>query len=206
MKANKNKRKFNISEIKKNILKLDTSYTHERKIQFLLDIRGYLIINKVRGNYIEFGSFLSEMQVAAFHILSKTNSISNFFGIDIFKKFQGFNCSYEKVQKDLKKISTKLKIIKLDLSKKKNLTKLERSINISVIDCNEKRSLINSLEYSIKNIVSGGIIYIDDYFVLDQDNLMLKSSLKKFLNKYNKKSEFFKTYPPFGLAIIILDK
>ena len=206
MKANKNKRKFNISEIKKNILKLDTSYTHERKIQFLLDIRGYLIINKVRGNYIEFGSFISEMQVAAFHILSKTNSISNFFGIDIFKKFHGFNSSYEKVQNDLKKISKKLKIIKLDLSKKKNLIKLDRFINISVIDCNEKRSLINSLEYSIKNMVSGGIIYIDDYFVLDQDNLMLKSSLKKFLKKYKKKSEFFKTYPPFGLAIIILDK
>ena len=69
MTVNKNKKNFKILEIKKNILKQDTSYTQERKIQFLLDIRGYLIINKIKGNYIEFGSFLSEMQLGSFYIL-----------------------------------------------------------------------------------------------------------------------------------------
>ena len=37
MTVNKNKKNFKILEIKKNILKQDTSYTHERKIQFLLE-------------------------------------------------------------------------------------------------------------------------------------------------------------------------
>ena len=204
--ANKNKKKFNIFEIKKNISKFDTSYTHERKIKFLLDIRGYLLINKIRGNYIEFGSFLSEMQVSAFVILERTKCMFNFFGVDIFKKFQGFNSSYENVKNELKKISPKLKIIKLDLSQKKNMKKIDYPINVSVIDCNEKKSLVNSLEHSIRNMTNGGIIYIDDYFVLDRNNILLKSHIKKFLIKYKKKYEFFKTYPPFGLAIIILNK
>lgn len=206
MTENKSKSNFKILEIKQNISKQDTTYTHERKIQFLLDIRGYLIINKVKGNYVEFGSFLSEMQVASFYILKNTNSINHFLGIDIFKKFEGFNSSYVQVKKELRKISNKLKIIKLDLSKKNNLKKISYPINISVIDCNEKKSLINSLEYSIKNIVNGGIIYIDDYFVLEKNNLILKHSLKKFLKIHKKKSEFFKTYPPFGIAFIVLKK
>ena len=204
MRVNKNKKNFKILEIKKNILKQDTSYTHERKIQFLLDIRGYLIINKIKGNYIEFGSFLSEMQLASFYILRNITSMSEFIGIDFFKKFQGFDSNYEKVKKRLNKISNRLKVIKLDLSKKKNFKKINFPVSVAAVDCNEKKSLINSLEYSIKNIVNGGVIYIDDYFVLEKNNLMLKSNLKKFLKKYKKKSEFFKTYPPFGIAIIVL--
>lgn len=205
MTANKSKKNFNISEIKKNIDKQDTKYTHERKIQFLLDIRGYLLINHVRGNYLEFGSFLSEMQVASYLILKKINLVDNYIGIDIFRQFQGFDSNYKKVKKKIDKISKKLKIIKIDLSKKENLKKINFPINISVIDCNDKISLINSLDHSIKNTVNGGVIYIDDYFLLDGSNLILKSNMKKFLKKHKKKLEFFKTYPPFGIAFIILD-
>ncbi len=205
MTSNKSKKNFKISEIKKNIAKQDIKYTHERKIQFLLDIRGYLLINNIKGNYLEFGSFLSEMQVACFLILKKINLVNNYIGIDIFKKFQGFDSSYKKVKKKIEKISKKLKIINIDLSKKDNLKKINVPINISVIDCNQKISLINSLDHSIKNIVNGGVIYIDDYFLIDGSNLILKSCMEKFLKKHKKKSEFFKTYPPFGTAFIILD-
>ena len=163
-----NKKKINLRKIKKNISKLDVSYSHERKLRFLLDIRGYILVNKIKGNYIEFGSFLSEMQIASFLILNKTNSIINFFGVDLFKKFNNFNSNYSDVKKTLEKISKKLKILKLDLSLKKSFKKINIPINISVIDCNEKVSLINSLEHSIKNIVNGGIIYIDDYFILEK--------------------------------------
>ena len=200
-----NKKKINLRKIKKNISKLDVSYSHERKLRFLLDIRGYILVNKIKGNYIEFGSFLSEMQIASFLILNKTNSIINFFGVDLFKKFNNFNSNYSDVKKTLEKISKKLKILKLDLSLKKSFKQINIPINISVIDCNEKVSLINSLEHSIKNIVNGGIIYIDDYFILEKKNLLLKPFMNKFLKKYKKKGEFFKTYPPFGIAVIILN-
>lgn len=204
--SNNKKKKINLQKIKKNISNLDVSYSHERKLRLLLDIRGYILVNKIRGNYIEFGSFLSEMQIASFLILNKTNFIINFFGIDLFKKFNNFNSNYSGVKKTLEKISKKLKILKLDLSIKKNFKKINIPINISVIDCNEKVSLINSLEHSIKNIVNGGIIYIDDYFILEKKNLLLKPFINKFLKKYKKKAEFFKTYPPFGIAVIILNK
>ena len=108
-----NKKKINLKKIKKNISKLDVSYSHERKLRFLLDIRGYFIVNKIKGNYIEFGSFLSEMQIASFLILNKTNSIINFFGVDLFKKFNNFNSNYSDLKKIFEKISKKLKIIKL---------------------------------------------------------------------------------------------
>ena len=201
-----NKKKIKLQKIKKNISKLDVSYSHERKLRFLLDIRGYILVNKIKGNYIEFGSFLSEMQIASFLILNKINFIINFFGVDLFKKFNNFNSNYSDVKKTLEKISKKLKILKLDLSLKKSFKKINIPINISVIDCNEKVSLINSLEHSIKNIVNGGIIYIDDYFILEKKNLLLKPYMNKFLKKYKKKGEFFKTYPPFGIAVIILNK
>jgi hypothetical protein len=208
---NSKKPKFKISEIKKNIQELDSTYTHERKVQFLLDIRGYLIINKIKGNYVEYGSFLSEMQVASFYVLENTNNITNYIGIDFFKKFlshqiNNFYVDYEKTKKKLKKISTKLKIIKLDLANQKNLKKIDYQISVAVIDCNEKKSLINSLKNSIKNMVNGGIIYIDDFFIVDKNNLLLKPTLEKSLNRYKKKLEFFKSYPPFGKAYIILNK
>ena len=137
-------------------------------MRFLLDVRGYILINKIKGNYIEFGSFLSEMQIASFLILDKTKCVINFFGVDLFKKFNGFNSNFNNVKKNLERISKKLKILKLDLSIKKNFKKINIPINISVIDCNEKDSLVNSLEHSIKNIVNGGMIYIDDYFILEK--------------------------------------
>ena len=115
------------------------------------------------------------MQIASFLILNKTNSIINFFGVDLFKKFNNFNSNYSDVKKTLEKISKKLKILKLDLSLKKSFKKINIPINISVIDCNEKVSLINSLEHSIKNIVNGGIIYIDDYFILEKKKSITKA-------------------------------
>ena len=204
--SNNKKKKIILKKIKKNILRLDVKYSHERKLRFLLDVRGYILINKIKGNYIEFGSFLSEMQIASFLILDKTKCVINFFGVDLFKKFNGFNSNFNNVKKNLERISKKLKILKLDLSIKKNFKKINIPINISVIDCNEKDSLVNSLEHSIKNIVNGGMIYIDDYFILEKKNLFLKPSINKFLKKYKKKLEFFKTYPPFGIAVIILNR
>ena len=75
------KTKLNLRELKESINKLDHIHTHERKIKFLLDIRGYLKINKLAGEYVEFGSFLSEMQTAAFLIFKKKCKINSFIGI-----------------------------------------------------------------------------------------------------------------------------
>src|SRR6056297_2316531 len=44
--------------------RLDQTHPLQRKIQFLLDVRGYLKVNALSGSYVEFGSFRSEMQYA----------------------------------------------------------------------------------------------------------------------------------------------
>ena len=77
--SNNKKKKIILQKIKKNILRLDVKYSHERKLRFLLDVRGYILINKIKGNYIEFGSFLSEMQIASFLILDKTKCVDATF-------------------------------------------------------------------------------------------------------------------------------
>ncbi len=206
---NSKKKNFKIKELKKIINKLDANHTHQRKIQFLLDIRGYIKVNNLKGTYVEFGSYLSEMQIAAYMILHKLNSIKLFFGIDIFKQKSNFIANYKKVESKIKKISKNLKIYKLDLEKNNELNKKKKmfgSILVSVIDCNEKKALKNSLDFAIKNTVNGGIIYIDDYFIIKNKKLILKKELAINLKKYKKQIETFKTYPPFGLAFIILNK
>ncbi len=206
---NSEKKDFKTKELKKLINKLDVNHTHQRKIEFLLDIRGYIKVNNLRGTYVEFGSYLSEMQVGAYMILDKLKLIKSFIGIDIFKLKSNFVANYNKVQSKIKKISKNLKIYKLDLEKNSELNKKKKvlgSILVSVIDCNGEKALKNSLGFAVKNAINGGIIYIDDYFILKNQNLILKKELILALKKYKKKIETFKTYPPFGLAFIILNK
>ncbi len=52
-------------DIRKNFLRTD------RKLEFLLDIRGYFIVNKIRGSYVEFGCYSGEMLYAALKILGQ---------------------------------------------------------------------------------------------------------------------------------------
>ena len=55
----------------------DQQHYLERKIKFLLDVRGYLKLNKIRGNYIEFGCYMAEMQYAAYNIFKNLDLIDN---------------------------------------------------------------------------------------------------------------------------------
>lgn len=206
---NKLKNKFDIKVLKKNIKRLDHKHTHDRKIKFLLDIRGYLKINKLIGNYVEFGSFLSEMQVASFFILEKNCKIDSFIGLDKFENNKNsFNSNIVEIKKNLSLISNKLKVKKIDLEKNDQITNFlnKKNIVVSVIDCNLFRPLINSLENSIKYIVNGGVIYIDDYFLIKNNKLILLKQIKKLSKLYNVIFEDFQTYPPFAKAFIIFKK
>ena len=40
----------------------DQIHPLQRKVKFLLDIRGYIKVNDLKGDYVEFGSYQSEMQ------------------------------------------------------------------------------------------------------------------------------------------------
>ena len=65
--------------------RLDQMHPLERKIKFLLDTRGYIKVNNIKGSYLEFGSYKSEMQYCAYKILEKTDCISSYVGLDTFQ-------------------------------------------------------------------------------------------------------------------------
>ena len=171
------------SELSSFCKKLDQQHPLERKIKFLLDVRGYIKVNKIQGSYVEFGSFRSEMQYCAYDILEKTNCILNYVGLDTFSgepemneseidtmrwvSAGSFESSHNLAQKFIKKnIGKKAKLIKGDFRKAEIIKKCDAylPINVAVIDCNLTSSIKTSLEYSLKKMVSGGIIFIDDYF------------------------------------------
>src|SRR4051812_29657083 len=64
---------------------LDQRHRLQRKIQFFLDIRGYFVINKIKGNYVEFGVYRGEMMYGAFSVLGKTGALKNYIGLDTFE-------------------------------------------------------------------------------------------------------------------------
>ena len=70
--------------IAETIDRIDQKHPIERKIKFFLDIRGYLKLNAMSGNYIEFGAFRSWTQFAAYKVLDDTGMINKYFGCDIF--------------------------------------------------------------------------------------------------------------------------
>jgi len=60
--------------------KIAEGHRLHRKIRFLLDIRGLLVLNKIEGDYVEFGVYRGEMMYAAAKILSP--HIHKYIGLD----------------------------------------------------------------------------------------------------------------------------
>ena len=75
-----------IREIDKN----KNSLRIDRKLDFLLDIRGYFIVNKIKGDYVEFGCYSGEMLFAALKVLVSKGLCGKFIGLDTFEGEPGF--------------------------------------------------------------------------------------------------------------------
>ena len=63
---------------------LDHRHRQQRKIQFLLDVRGYFVNNQIKGAYVEFGLYRGEMMFAAHHVLDGTGCFTQYVGLDSF--------------------------------------------------------------------------------------------------------------------------
>ena len=72
------------SAIAEMTARLDQRHSIERKMRFFLDIRGFLKLNAIKGNYLEFGSFRSWTQYAAFKVLEETKMMNAYVGLDAF--------------------------------------------------------------------------------------------------------------------------
>jgi hypothetical protein len=214
------------SEIISSIKRLDVKSSIDRKIKFLLDVRGYYKVNQIKGSYVEFGSFDSKMHYAAYSILDKTNCFNNFIGLDTFEgepKFEDididnsfesegdFNCNFQEVSDFVSShFGSKGCLIKGDFREKNTINKIESklkssNINLSVIDCNLLSSFRSALEITLDKICSGGIIYLDDIFTnLSNGNPVIHDEFFKMV-KYKKcKAIEHGFYAPFAKSYIIV--
>ncbi len=207
---------------RKNLLRID------RKIDFLLDIRGYFIVNKITGNYVEFGCYQGEMLFAALQVLGPKKLCDSFIGIDtfegepVFTKNDTLHNSYN-LKGDYRSIfeaanelfqhePRNVMLIKGDFRKKAVLSKLAKSlgggdINISVVDCNISSSIKSALEFSFHRIKDGGFLFIDDFYTnVATGEMHVKSMLYKVAAKSGKELHHYKSYPPFAEAFIVTSK
>ena len=214
------------SSIKYLCNKYEQKHYLERKIKFLLDIRGYLKVNNICGNYVEFGSYKSEMQFAAYNIFKKSGVIENYIGLDTFHgepelteydkihfpdlKENEFESSWEEVNEFVtNNIGAKGILIRGDFRNDEIIKKLDcyDVFNVVVVDCNLLSSIQSALEYILPKMREGGVIFMDDYYIncsngtLETNNVLL-DSLKK-AGKIATKHSF---YPPFANSYIISTK
>tara|TARA_R110002073_G_scaffold18470_6_gene68325 strand:- start:1020 stop:1748 length:729 start_codon:yes stop_codon:yes gene_type:complete len=214
-----------VHDIKELVLELDQKHFLERKVKFLLDIRGYLKLNDIKGNYVEFGSYKSEMQYAAYEILNSTHTIEKYIGLDTFKgeptlrlkdrahaphlEKEQFSASYQETEEFVKKyLGDSGFLIKGDFRHKKVVSKLDSfdDFSVVVIDCNLLSSIEAALNYIIPRTVPGGLIFIDDFYVnCSQGKLATEKAFSKILKKYKKKGSKHSFYAPFAHSFIITD-
>lgn len=206
---------------RKNLLRID------RKIEFLLDVRGYFIVNGIKGNYVEFGCYNGEMLFAALKVFGPKRLCRSFVGLDTFEgepvlvnndaehntfNVKGDYCSpLEAVNKLVADESCSVKLIKGDFRKAAVRSRLEGAvkrggINISVIDCNILSSIESSTEFTFKHIKDGGFLFVDDFYTnMAKGRMPVRNILLTAAAKYGKRLHHYRGYPPFAEAFIILD-
>jgi len=206
------------NDIDRLIDSLDQKHALQRKCQFLLDIRGYIKENKIFGNYVEFGSYLSRTSYIASKIFPEINIIqcdlfdqNNTTKLITYKQDEPFinhTNDYFKVSlKDIQQFQTKFngKGVVIDgdfrdISVQKQILK-EGPYSICILDCNFLSSIEAALETFINAASPGAVIFFDDYFLnLKKGNPLIGEMLKKFKN-FNFYEHGF--YAPFGKSFIL---
>ena len=207
-----------------NLIKnLDHKDRMDRKIKFLLDIRGYFFVNKIKGDYVEFGVFNGEMIYCANQIFKNKYNFTKYIGLDTFEgtplkknndkinKYISkgdYKSSIKNVKKDLSNIKN-LELIKGDFREKivsKKFQFIKPKISLLVIDCNLLSSINSSLNLGFKYVVNGSVLYFDDMYVSQSNSLKIKDQLNKIAKNHHLVLEPYMFYPPFGRAFFLFKK
>ncbi len=189
-----------------------------RKVQFLLDVRGLLVINRLKGDYVEFGVYRGEMMYAATRVLQ--DRIGTYIGMDTFeglpeprgrdKEFfvfeeKGFMAapkdSAEQLLADWPHI-----LIEGDFREQAVQDRLaEQTDRLSIvsIDCNWPSSVEAALRSCLPMLQNGTIVYLDDYFVGLRRPNFNDPILARAAEAGGLRWVEFATYPPCGRAFIV---
>jgi len=203
---------------------LDHKHRQQRKIQFLLDIRGYFIVNKIIGTYAEFGLYRGEMMYSAHKILKPSQCITQYIGLDTFTgepsltdkdqssnpflKVGDFLSDYEITRQFLTDhIGSHVRLIKGDFRIEDVRTKFSTVMDIAlcVIDCNLLSSIEAALQMAIPKMVPSSVLFMDDYFINMGEGKCETETLLKDICAANKRRLIeYKTYPPCSRAFLLL--
>jgi hypothetical protein len=189
-----------------------------RKIRFLLDIRGLLIINKMEGDYVEFGVYRGEMMYAAAKILSPY--INQFVGLDTFIglptpepedealfvfEAEGFRASPRDVVEKMMRGYPSV-LIQGDFRQESTLIQFHEQVSqvsVLTIDCNWPSSVEAAMMASRPYLQPGSIIYIDDYFVATRKPNFNEKIMNQVSEVQGIRFIEFQTYPPCARAFIV---
>lgn len=200
------------------IEKISEGHRLHRKIRFLLDIRGLLIINKIQGDYVEFGVYRGDMMYAAAKILSP--HIRKYIGLDTFAglpepyegdaeifvfESQGFMDTPREVAGRMMS-GFNATLIEGDFRQKEVQERFRAEvskISVVTIDCNWPSSVRAAMTVSYPFLQGGSIIFIDDYFVGTRQANFSDRILQEITERSNLKFIEFMTYPPCGRAFLV---
>lgn len=196
------------------------SETHRmhRKVKFLLDVRGVLVINRTAGDYVEFGVFRGEMMYAAARILGA--QIRRFVGLDTFaglpqptdgdqERFvyerAGAMASPEQLAADMMR-GYDAHFIKGDFrapDASERLRSLAGPIAVLSIDCNWPSSVEAALRASAPLLQAGSVVFLDDYFVALKETNFHDPLLRAIESAHGLRFVEFMTYPPCARAFVL---
>ncbi len=200
---------------------LEEKHRMHRKIKFLLDIRGLLIINKIEGDYVEFGVYRGEMMYAAATILSPY--ITRYIGLDTFEglpapqendadlfvfESPGFMASPKETAAAMMHGYPTI-LIQGDFRQESIMEQFHAqvsSISVLTIDCNWPSSVEAALIASAPYLQPGSIVFIDDYFVGTRYPNFNDPILEKAAEQNRLKFIEFMTYPPSARAFLVEEK
>lgn len=209
------------------IIELDQKHYLQRKVKFLLDIRGYLKVNEIKGSYVEFGSFKSEMQYSAFKILEPTGCMEKYIGLDsfegeisvsendkqhnLYESSRDFLCDYRSVGNFVKEnIGLPGHVIKGDFrtaAVQEQFKNISGPISVAVLDCNFISSTESALRMLVEFAVPGCVLFFDDYFTNFRNGV---PAMPRLINEFFESSKFdiieLGVYPPFAKSFLLVEK
>ncbi|MCQ4094967.1 hypothetical protein NOM73_06490 [Erwinia persicina] len=211
------------SDIKSLSEKLDHSHRQHRKIQFFLDIRGYLVMNRPRGDYVEYGLYRGEMMLGAYHVLGHLELIDKYVGFDNFSGEPemteteasrlpfiqaGDYCANEiETRSYLGSVigNNNLIIASGDFRKHSHRNAdYYRDVAVGVVDCNLESSIRAALETLLPRMISGGALFLDDYFLnITEHGPWHEFLLDELTLKYGVRLVEFGNYPPCAKAFLV---
>lgn len=205
--------------------RLDHSHRQQRKIQFLLDIRGYLAMNHIAGDYAEFGLYRGEMLASAHGVLDHLGLIPRYLGFDGFTGEPEMTPAearrlpfvqagdYRADEADTRRFlgsvvgAERLKIVVGDFREAANRQgEPGAPVAIGVIDCNLESSVDAALDALLPAMAVGGALLLDDYFLnLSPQGPLMEQSLANHARVSGRRLVEFQTYPPCARAFLVFN-